>query len=80
MNSRSYLEKCKTIILENLRFLDAAPSVQFQYVPPDIAIREAEAEVSAKHTIAKIRVVSDTSCNVHSLVCKCTSQCASFVS
>lgn len=41
-NSRPYLDKCCALILENLRSLAAAPSVQFQDVPPDWAVREAE--------------------------------------
>eukprot|EP00511_Aplanochytrium_stocchinoi_P013194 CAMPEP_0204883118 /NCGR_PEP_ID=MMETSP1349-20130617/3978_1 /ASSEMBLY_ACC=CAM_ASM_000710 /TAXON_ID=215587 /ORGANISM="Aplanochytrium stocchinoi, Strain GSBS06" /LENGTH=196 /DNA_ID=CAMNT_0052042705 /DNA_START=8 /DNA_END=598 /DNA_ORIENTATION=+ len=35
VNSRQYLEKYTNQILENLRQLDAAPSVQFQDVPKD---------------------------------------------
>ena len=42
LNSREYLNKCRNIILENLRYLEAAPSVQFQDVPPDWAIKHVE--------------------------------------
>lgn len=35
MNSREYLHKVRSVVLENLRYLEAAPSVQFQYVPPE---------------------------------------------
>ena len=41
-NSRAYLDKCTALILENLRSLAAAPSVQFSEVPPDWAMREVE--------------------------------------
>jgi histone deacetylase 1/2 len=41
LNSTSYLAKNRDIILENLRFLQAAPSVQFQQVPSDWAARDA---------------------------------------
>jgi histone deacetylase 1/2 len=42
LNTKEYLAKCRTIILENLRALEGAPSVAFQDVPPDWAAREAE--------------------------------------
>ena len=42
LNSREYLNKCRAVVLENLRFLEAAPSVAFQDVPPDWAVREAQ--------------------------------------
>ena len=42
MNSREYLGKCRAVILENLRYLEAAPSVAFQDVPPDWAVRDAQ--------------------------------------
>ena len=29
LNSREYLNKCRNIVLENLRFLEAAPGVAF---------------------------------------------------
>ncbi len=45
LNSREYLEKCKAVVLENLRYLEAAPSVQFQSVPPDFMVREYDEEV-----------------------------------
>jgi hypothetical protein len=35
-NSRSYLEGIKVAIMEQLRFLNGAPSVQMQEIPPDI--------------------------------------------
>jgi hypothetical protein len=44
LNSPDYLEKCRCVVLENLKSLTAAPSVQFQSVPPDWALREAEEE------------------------------------
>lgn len=47
MNSKEYLLKCRNVILENLRFLEAAPSVAFQDVPPDWAVRDAEDELRA---------------------------------
>jgi len=47
LNTREYLTKCRNIILENLRYLEAAPSVAFQDVPPDWAIREVEEELRA---------------------------------
>jgi hypothetical protein len=45
MNSREYLGKCRAVILENLRFLEAAPSVAFQDVPPDWAVRDAQERI-----------------------------------
>jgi hypothetical protein len=44
-NSAGYLEKCKAVILENLRGLQAAPSVAFQERPPDWSVREVEEEL-----------------------------------
>ncbi|KAF5104805.1 hypothetical protein DV451_000396 [Geotrichum candidum] len=35
-NTRKYLESIKTQIMEQLRFLNGAPSVQMQDVPPDL--------------------------------------------
>jgi hypothetical protein len=42
LNSRNYLDKCRAVCLENLRYIEAAPSVEFHYVPPDAIIREAD--------------------------------------
>jgi histone deacetylase 1/2 len=42
-NTREYLEQQKIKVLENLRFLQGAPSIQMQEVPPDFA-RAAEEE------------------------------------
>ena len=47
LNTKEYLAKCRTVILENLRYLEAAPSVAFQDVPPDWAVREVEDELRA---------------------------------
>jgi histone deacetylase 1/2 len=47
LNSKEYLAKCRNVILENLRALEAAPGVAFQDVPPDWAIREAEDDLRA---------------------------------
>jgi histone deacetylase 1/2 len=44
-NPREYLDKCKAVVLENLRSLEAAPSVQFQDVPPDWSVRDAADEL-----------------------------------
>lgn len=44
-NSRSYLDKCTALILEQLASVAHAPSVQFQHVPPDMVLREVDAEV-----------------------------------
>ena len=44
-NSAGYLEKVKAVILENLRGLQAAPSVAFTERPPDWALREVEDEM-----------------------------------
>jgi hypothetical protein len=46
-NSAAYLDKCRAVILENLRSLEAAPGVAFQSVPPDFIIREADEEAVA---------------------------------
>lgn len=35
-NSKKYLESVKQVVLEQLRYLTAAPSVQMQEIPPDI--------------------------------------------
>jgi histone deacetylase 1/2 len=40
-NSKDYLFKCTSVILENLRNLQAAPSVEFSQVPSEFCIREA---------------------------------------
>jgi histone deacetylase 1/2 len=40
-NSKDYLFKCTSVILENLRSLQAAPSVEFSQVPSEFCIREA---------------------------------------
>jgi histone deacetylase 1/2 len=47
LNSREYLDKCKAVVLENLRYLEAAPGTQLQHVPPDWVLREADDEVGA---------------------------------
>ncbi|KJE97488.1 histone deacetylase-3 [Capsaspora owczarzaki ATCC 30864] len=39
-NSRTYLEQLKNSVLENLRSLQGAPSVQMHEVPPDLIPRE----------------------------------------
>ncbi|EPZ30850.1 Histone deacetylase 1 [Rozella allomycis CSF55] len=36
LNTREYLEKCKSIIIENLRHTQFSPSVQLQQVPNDL--------------------------------------------
>lgn len=42
-NSRKYLEGLQSSLMENLRFLNQAPSVQMQEIPPDIStIEEGE--------------------------------------
>jgi histone deacetylase 1/2 len=43
-NSREYLENQKNAILENLRQLKGAPSVQMQEVPPDTYFEDSEDE------------------------------------
>lgn len=43
-NSTEKLEAKKNMILENIRILEAAPSVQLNYVPPDWKTREEEKE------------------------------------
>lgn len=35
-NSRKYLESVKTQVMEQLRYLNGAPSIQMQEVPPDL--------------------------------------------
>ena len=45
-NNRDYLEKVHSSILERLRYLDSAPSVQMQEIPPDIAKYMDAAELS----------------------------------
>lgn len=45
LNSRQYLEKCRSILLENLRYIEHAPGVAFQDVPPDWAVRTVEEEI-----------------------------------
>lgn len=63
-NSKKYLECVKTYILEQLRFIGHAPSVQMQEIPPDIAglteeeekvIKElnAESEETRKEQVVK---------------------------
>jgi hypothetical protein len=47
LNTKEYLAKCRNTILENLRYLEAAPGVAFQDVPPDWAVRETENELRA---------------------------------
>jgi histone deacetylase 1/2 len=47
LNTKEYLAKCRSVILENLRYLEAAPSVAFQDVPPSWAVREAEEDLRA---------------------------------
>jgi len=46
LNSREYLDKCKAVVLENLRYVEAAPGTQLQHVPPDWVLRETDEEVS----------------------------------
>ncbi|ORX93386.1 histone deacetylase [Basidiobolus meristosporus CBS 931.73] len=36
LNTRSYLEQLRTRVFEHLRYLNGAPSVQMQEIPPDI--------------------------------------------
>jgi hypothetical protein len=47
LNTKEYLAKCRSVILENLRYLEAAPSVAFQDVPPSWAVRDAEEDLRA---------------------------------
>ena len=42
MNDKDYLEKHKIILMEQLRALQTAPSVQMTHVPPDWMTKEAE--------------------------------------
>ncbi|KAI9136918.1 hypothetical protein BKA69DRAFT_1101288 [Paraphysoderma sedebokerense] len=42
LNTREYLEKVKTRIIENLRHIQHAPSVQMQPVPPDPVLDEID--------------------------------------
>jgi len=44
LNSRDYLNQNKITILENLRQLKGAPSVQMQEVPPDLGSEESDDE------------------------------------
>ncbi|EEA05804.1 RPD3/HD1 histone deacetylase, putative [Cryptosporidium muris RN66] len=58
MNSAEHLEKIKVRILENLRFLEHAPGVEFSYVPPDffnrdLLIAEDEEERQMWHSDSK---------------------------
>lgn len=41
-NSKKYLESVKQVVLEQLRYLTAAPSVQMQEIPPDITAMTEE--------------------------------------
>lgn len=47
-NSRKYLESVKTQIMEQLRFLNGAPSVQMQDVPPDLIGYDVDTEQGIK--------------------------------
>mmetsp|Transcript_5354 Transcript_5354/g.15737 ORF Transcript_5354/g.15737 Transcript_5354/m.15737 type:complete len:454 (-) Transcript_5354:95-1456(-) len=40
LNTRDTLDHCRTMILENLRMIKGAPSVQFQEVPPDFVTQD----------------------------------------
>jgi histone deacetylase 3 len=44
MNSKQYLENIKNKVLENIRCLQGAPSVQMQEVPPDMAFVESDSD------------------------------------
>eukprot|EP00171_Calliarthron_tuberculosum_P018028 IDg18028t1 len=46
-NNKEYLDKLKVKVLENLRCLNAAPSVQMQEVPPTYYVSEEELEEDA---------------------------------
>ncbi|ANB13365.1 histone deacetylase HOS2 [Sugiyamaella lignohabitans] len=50
-NTRKYLESVKTQVLEQLRFLNGAPSVQMQIIPPDIEGHDDETDraIADKH-------------------------------
>jgi acetoin utilization deacetylase AcuC-like enzyme len=47
-NSRPYLDRVKQRVLEHVRLLEGAPSIQMQYIPPDVSCvlddREGEEE------------------------------------
>ena len=45
-NPRPYLESIKQTVIENLRILPHAPSVQMQHVPPDMLSMELATETS----------------------------------
>jgi len=45
LNSSEYLESCTSALLENLRHLDSAPSVQFHHAPKPLYFPEADAEM-----------------------------------
>lgn len=46
-NSKRYLEDVKLRILQNLKTIDHAPSVQMHEVPPDFFTRQMESEERA---------------------------------
>lgn len=45
-NSRQYLESVKSSVIDNLRLLQHAPSVQMQQVPPDMLSMEVTTETN----------------------------------
>lgn len=47
-NSRKYLESIKTQVMEQLRYLNGAPSVQMQEVPPDLIGLDPDCDVAMK--------------------------------
>lgn len=47
-NSRKYLESIKTQVMEQLRYLNGAPSVQMQEVPPDLIGLEPDVDEAIK--------------------------------
>ncbi|KAI8910871.1 hypothetical protein EDD86DRAFT_203815 [Gorgonomyces haynaldii] len=53
MNSKEYLEKMKTKILEHLRHIDFAPSVQMHQVPHDMYSSDDEEEESKDKRISQ---------------------------
>jgi histone deacetylase 1/2 len=44
-NSRSYLDHCMSTLIESLRHIDGAPSVQQTYIPPDMLTEVHDDEV-----------------------------------
>lgn len=64
-NSKKYLESVKLEILEQLRYLDYAPSVQMQEIPPDITgLTEEEEEIirelnEEKESTRKMKTMKD---------------------